>query len=78
MIDKQYLRIGKNRYGEAAWICGHCQQPADHAKSAQDADRLVHLLMCPTGTVTLGEWATLNEKEADLAAYMVELEQVRQ
>ena len=74
MIDKKYLKTGKDASGEDIWVCEHCHKPADHAQGAQNnPDQLVHMLMCPAGKITLGEWATLKEKKAQLAAYMAEL-----
>lgn len=74
MINKQYLKFDAAISGETAWICGHCGQPADYAKGVQNnPDQLVLMLMCPSGKVTLGEWATEEEKTVQLAAYAREL-----
>jgi hypothetical protein len=70
MIDYQQLNLGKNASGDEVWICGHCGQPANEAKGlANKPDDLVYLLMCPFGKVRLGEWVTLEEKNADLKAH---------
>jgi hypothetical protein len=69
MIDQQMLGIGRNAAGENVWHCRHCNQPADDAKGAADKNRQVYLLMCPAGKFTLGEWATPQEKQDELAAY---------
>lgn len=68
MIDKQ-LTLGKDASGDEIWVCGHCGRPADDAQSAEDKDQLVYMLMCPDGKLTLGGWATLEEKNAQLKAY---------
>jgi hypothetical protein len=68
MISKD-LKLGRNAAGEQVWLCGHCNQPADHGTGATDTDQLVYMLVCPTGKVTLGEWLTLEEKQNQLAAY---------
>lgn len=74
MINKEHLRVEADTSGETVWICGHCGQPADHAKGVQNnPDQLVLMLMCPSGKVTLGEWATEEEKTVQLAAYAREL-----
>jgi hypothetical protein len=69
MINHEQLKIGKNAFGDELWVCGHCGKPADHAKGAQNREQLVYMLMCPEGKVTLGEWTTLEEKNAELKAH---------
>jgi len=73
MIYRQYLGFGKDGSGEKVWICRHCNLPADEAKGAGDRDQLVYVLMCPAGRITLGEWATAEEKQMQLTAYAAEL-----
>lgn len=75
MIDKEHLKLDTGISGdEIIWVCAHCGQPADHANGVQNnPDQLVLLLMCPSGKVTLGEWATEEEKTFQLAAYAREL-----
>jgi hypothetical protein len=74
LINKEQLNLGASSTGEDVWICGHCHQPADHANGIQNnPDELVLMLMCPSGRVTLGEWATEEEKAAQLDAYAREL-----
>jgi hypothetical protein len=74
MIYAEHLGLGQDASGETVWFCRHCNQPADHAEGLQgNPDQLVYMLMCPRGEVTLGEWATLEEKEAQLAAYLAKL-----
>ena len=69
MIDERNLKLGKNTSGDEVWICGHCGQPADEAKGAQNKDDLAYMLMCPHGKVTLGEWPDVETKNAELGAY---------
>ena len=69
MIDEKQLKLGKNAAGDKVWVCGHCNKPADEAQGAQNRDQLVHMLMCPDGKITLGEWSTVEEKNAELRAY---------
>jgi hypothetical protein len=73
MIHDKHLKLGKNASGDEIWICAHCGKQADPARSAQDKDHPMHLLMCPSETVPLGEWATLEEKNAELTAYKAKL-----
>jgi hypothetical protein len=74
MINKERLKLDADTSGETIWVCSHCGQPADHANGVQNnPDQLVLMLMCPSGKVTLGEWATEEEKTVQLAAYAREL-----
>ena len=74
MINKEHLKFDVDISGETIWVCGHCGQPADLANGVQNnPDQLVLMLMCPYGKVTLGEWATEEEKNVQLAAYGREL-----
>jgi hypothetical protein len=74
VVNKEQLKFAASNSGEDVWICGHCNQPADHAQGTQNnPDQLVLMLMCPSGKVTLGEWATEEEKAAQLVAYLTEL-----
>jgi hypothetical protein len=68
VIDAQKLKLGKDASGDEVRVCGHCGRPVDDAHGAQDKDHLVYMLMCPGGSITLGEWATLEEKNAQLKA----------
>jgi hypothetical protein len=67
VIDKQ-LKLAKNDAGDERWVCGHCGRPADSGESVHN-DHIVLILMCPSGQVTLGEWATMEEKNLQLADY---------
>ena len=69
MINEDALRIGKSKSGDEIWICGHCQQPADHGHGAQNRDEAAYLLMCPAGEITLGEWGDPETKNTELRAY---------
>lgn len=73
MINEEQLGIGEGASGEGVWICVHCGKPADHSYGAQEKDQLLHLLMCPQGKVTLGEWMTLEDKKAELKAFAAKL-----
>jgi hypothetical protein len=73
MIDAQNLRLGRNGAGEPVWLCRHCNQPADHGKGGAEKNQMVYVLMCPAGQVALGEWATPQEKQDELATYRIAL-----
>jgi hypothetical protein len=66
MINTKYLKLGNNASGEEIWACG---QQADEAETVDVKGHSVHMLMCPLGKITLGEWPSLEEKTLQLAAF---------
>ncbi len=62
------VEVITSRHGDHQIACKHCHQPADRAETIGD---LPFLLMCPNGKVTLGEWGTAAEREADIFGFCV-------
>ena len=56
------VEIITNPNGDTQISCKHCHQAADD-KARTDGE-FPFLLMCPYGSVTLGEWRTATEREA--------------
>jgi hypothetical protein len=69
MIDERFLCLGRDASGDTIWICGHCAKPADDVNQAENKDDLAYTLMCPSGSVKLGEWTDLETKNSELAEY---------
>jgi len=66
-LYEDLIEIVEDQFGDPLVACRHCRQVADD-RAQTDGD-LPFLLMCPAGTVTLGEWATSVERTTDIAAF---------
>lgn len=54
------------RDGGIIFICATCHLPGMAALGATDKAELRHLLICSSCQRTLGEWLTIEEREAEL------------
>jgi hypothetical protein len=62
--------------GTVIFVCGKCKRDSlpVAAFGADAQKRLVHLLVCPNCLWILGEWPSLQEKEADLQEFAAKVE----
>ena len=65
------IRSGK---GTVIFVCSKCRVSPNDALGAQDKAQLVYMLICPRCNATLGEWATTNERDAELREFAKKVE----
>ncbi len=58
----------KRENGIVALVCVNCKIVPSPGRGAKEG-RLVHLLMCPRCAHLIGEWATIEERDAELKAF---------
>jgi len=69
VINTKQLKLSKSASGDEMWVCDHCGKQAEDAQTKDEKGHTTYTLMCPLGSITLGEWPSLEEKQLQLAAY---------
>jgi hypothetical protein len=59
--------------GGTTFVCPKCKVPGVAAMGASDKAELRHLLICPTCSLTLGEWLILEERDKELSAFAAKI-----
>jgi hypothetical protein len=61
------LTIVKSKAGEIVFMCSKCKVPGFAARGVTAQGQISHLLICSRCARTLGEWASAEESEKELA-----------
>jgi hypothetical protein len=64
----------KSGRGTVVFVCSKCRVIPDNALGEQNKGELVHMLICPKCSATLGEWLTTEEREKELREFARKVE----